>query len=268
MAKTLNTLWSARFGEGSAARGPSRGHISMKTACDLHQFSKQSCYDRHDTDQRRLSLNKAKLDFIADITIGLAGLVSVISGLLLLLPADLNSGILGGGLRAWSSLHTWSSLAAMVGVGLHLALHWSWMVAMAKRMVLPTQQRQASGLGYTEPPGTPISRRAFLSIGGAVAVAAGLAAAGYKALASAASTGDGQTISASQGSSLIAGTVQTSGVACPRGLVNDPSPGQCRHFIDSDGDGYCDYSVAGSGSVTAGSLEGGFSQRRGGLGRP
>ena len=75
-------------------------------------------------------------------------------------------------------------------------------------------------------------------------------------------------ISTSQGSSLAASRVQGSGVACPRGLVNDPYPGQCHHYVDADGDGYCDYSVAGSGSVTAGSSGGGFPQRAGGWGRP
>ena len=29
---------------------------------------------------------------------------------------------------------------------------------------------------------------------------------------------------------------------CPRGLFNDPYPGRCRHYIDSNGSGFCDYS--------------------------
>lgn len=29
---------------------------------------------------------------------------------------------------------------------------------------------------------------------------------------------------------------------CPYGLVNDPYPGQCSHYIDGDGDGICDLS--------------------------
>jgi len=136
-------------------------------------------------------------------------------------------------------------------------------------MLSSAPQRQvappAAGLAYAEAQGSPISRRAFLAIGGVVAVAAGLAAAGYQAIASATAEGN-------QGAGTRTGTTaatgQTSGVACPFGLVNDPSPGQCRHFVDSDGDGYCDYSVAGSGSVTAGSVGGGFSQRRGGGSRP
>ncbi len=32
-------------------------------------------------------------------------------------------------------------------------------------------------------------------------------------------------------------------VACPKGLVNDPYPGRCRHYVDRDGDGICDLSV-------------------------
>ena len=35
----------------------------------------------------------------------------------------------------------------------------------------------------------------------------------------------------------------TSCVACPRGLVNDPYPGRCRLYVDSDKDGLCDHSI-------------------------
>jgi hypothetical protein len=146
-------------------------------------------------------------------------------------------------------------------VGIHLELHWNWMIAMTKRMLPPTEQRHVavpdSGVGYAGARGTPISQRAFLAIGGVVAVAAGLAATEYKAIANAASAEDSHAVS------TTAGTRQGSGVACPFGLVNDPSPGQCHHFVDPDGDGYCDYSVAGSGSVSARNLGGGFPQRHG-----
>jgi hypothetical protein len=37
------------------------------------------------------------------------------------------------------------------------------------------------------------------------------------------------------------------GVACPYGLVNDPYPGECRRYVDRNGDGICDLSEAGSG---------------------
>lgn len=32
---------------------------------------------------------------------------------------------------------------------------------------------------------------------------------------------------------------------CPRGLINDPYPGSCRHYIDSNHNGLCDYSEVG-----------------------
>jgi hypothetical protein len=38
------------------------------------------------------------------------------------------------------------------------------------------------------------------------------------------------------------------GVACRHGVVNDRDPGQCRHYVDRDGDGICDLSIPGSGT--------------------
>ena len=43
-------------------------------------------------------------------------------------------------------------------------------------------------------------------------------------------------------------------VACPRGLVNDPYPGHCKLYRDTNGNGYCDWSVPGSGKVPAGQM--------------
>lgn len=41
-------------------------------------------------------------------------------------------------------------------------------------------------------------------------------------------------------------TRQSLGVACPAGLVNDPYPGRCKRYRDSNGNGYCDFSEPGS----------------------
>lgn len=30
--------------------------------------------------------------------------------------------------------------------------------------------------------------------------------------------------------------------SCPKGIVNDPWPGECSEYIDEDGNGFCDYS--------------------------
>jgi hypothetical protein len=37
-------------------------------------------------------------------------------------------------------------------------------------------------------------------------------------------------------------------VACPFGLVNDPYPGACKRYVDTNGDGFCDLSQPGSGT--------------------
>jgi hypothetical protein len=131
-------------------------------------------------------VNKAKVDYWVDVGIGFAGLISAISGLVFLLPGNPTAGILGIGYQAWNSLHTWSSLAAIIGVGAHTALHWKRMVAMTKRMFSPKKQQKASEsvseLAYGDAKSTGLSRRAFLVLGGAATVVAGAALAGYKAI--------------------------------------------------------------------------------------
>ncbi|MDD1764374.1 MAG: hypothetical protein LUQ70_06630 [Methanobacteriaceae archaeon] len=52
---------------------------------------------------------------------------------------------------------------------------------------------------------------------------------------------------------LIAAATMSGSCAggCPYGLVNDPFPGQCRHYIDSGGDGICDLSQVAASSTTS-----------------
>jgi hypothetical protein len=75
-------------------------------------------------------VNKGTVNYWVDVAIGLAGVISAASGLVFLLPGDLTAGILGVSYQAWNSVHTWSSLALLAGVGAHLVLHWKWMVSM------------------------------------------------------------------------------------------------------------------------------------------
>jgi hypothetical protein len=108
-------------------------------------------------------MNRAKMNYWVDVGIGFAGAISALSGLVFLLPGDLASGALGISYQTWNAVHTWSSLAAIAGVGAHLALHWSWMVAMTKQM-LPFTSHQgakqpASGLAYDGTEGESLSRR-------------------------------------------------------------------------------------------------------------
>jgi hypothetical protein len=71
-----------------------------------------------------------------------------------------------------------------------------------------------------------LSRRRFLMLG-CGACAAALAGGCAARLGT-----DATSVTAQSGSST----------RCPKGLVNDPYPGSCHHYVDSNGSGYCDLS--------------------------
>lgn len=100
--------------------------------------------------------------------------------------------------------------------------------------------------------GKSLSRRSFLALGGTATAAVVAAIAGYRAIFDAnpveASVLEASASEASQSDEQLATSQEERGVACPQGLVDDPYPGRCRHYRDSNGDGICDYSVSGSGS--------------------
>jgi len=56
---------------------------------------------------------------------------------------------------------------------------------------------------------------------------------------------------------LIAASAMSGACAggCPYGLTNDPFPGQCGRYIDADGDGICDLSMAATVSSTSASSQ-------------
>ena len=193
-------------------------------------------------------MKRANLNYWVDLAIGASFVVSAISGLVFLLPGDLVTGILGISYQSWDNVHTWSSLAMIAGVGAHLALHWKWMVSMTRRMLSPTGRQKATKT-VPEPArigakGTSMSRRAFLAAAGTMAAVAGLLVAATAVLdtdlAEASGTEQEGTVPTEAST-----TEQEGRVACPRGLVNDPYPGACRHYVDTTGDGFCDYSVPG-----------------------
>lgn len=194
-------------------------------------------------------MNKTKLNYWVDVVIGIAGVMSAVSGLVFLLPANPASGIMGISLRGWNTIHTWSSLAAIAGVGVHLTLHWKWVTVVTRQMLRPKKQRPIAVSPcdpvFPEVQDTPISRRAFLVVGGAMAVITGLAVIGYRRIAQAISSEDDQI------DNLSLTSAPQNRVACPFGLVNDPYPGQCRRYLDLNGDGICDYSVPDSGGDLA-----------------
>lgn len=236
-------------------------------------------------------MKKATANYWVDVSIGISFILSVVSGLVFLLPVAPGARILGISYSLWSDLHTWSSVGMILGVAAHLVLHWRWILGMTKKMVLPERtspQALANGTASS------VTRRQFLSFGLATLLA-GAAAVGCSALFreragtgrnddsvgqllgepeqlpqqqkaelsqsgeselplqedSDASPEDVRLLAQPGDVSLPQETEvpaqQQGGVACPRGVVNDPFPGRCRHYTDGDGDRFCDYSIPGSG---------------------
>jgi hypothetical protein len=239
-------------------------------------------------------VNKAKLNYWADVIIGVSFVLSAVSGLIFLLPVGstsaLSSGVLGISYSAWDSLHTWSSLTMIGGILAHLVLHWKWIVGMTRKTLLPARNPR---MQTASAPGTNrnvVTRRQFLSFGlaailtGALAVGCSVLTGGRTADAeqkdatpdpgNVEPTGSddpptdapAQPVQQQGNSTPDPGSSeptsnsdpptdepeqpvqQQSGVACPRGTVNDPYPGRCRLYTDRDGNGFCDYSVPGSGN--------------------
>jgi NAD-dependent dihydropyrimidine dehydrogenase PreA subunit len=84
-------------------------------------------------------MKRAQLNFAVDVAIAVAFLVAAVTGILFLLPAGTirvlglgMPGMLGVSLRTWHWLHDWSGVVATVGVLVHAALHYRWIVNMTR----------------------------------------------------------------------------------------------------------------------------------------
>lgn len=95
-------------------------------------------------------MNKARLNYLLDGLLALLGFLSGISGIVLLLMGE--GGYRGGrnpnfvrsflGIDRWlwEDGHTWVSIALIVGVVIHVALHWKWIVCMTRAMFRSVQR--------------------------------------------------------------------------------------------------------------------------------
>ncbi len=90
-------------------------------------------------------MNKTTLNYWLDVVIGLAFVVAAVTGIVFLF---IGSGGYQGGRNdayqvalvgipreTWKDLHTLGSLVMTAGVGLHLVLHFNWIVCVTKRML-------------------------------------------------------------------------------------------------------------------------------------
>ena len=101
--------------------------------------------------------NRAKINYVVDIVIGIGFLFSAVSGLVLFFAGSAGGGYQGGrnpqylqavlGLSrdAWKSLHNYSSIAMVVGVLGHLILHWNWMVCMTRNILKKARRGSKNG---------------------------------------------------------------------------------------------------------------------------
>jgi len=99
---------------------------------------------------------RVKVFLAVDITIAIAVLMSGVSGIVLWLagPGGYQGGqnpnygmsILGLSRGAWDDLHLWTSLIMGAGVLLHLALHWSWIMGVSRRLSAKQATRPAPSL--------------------------------------------------------------------------------------------------------------------------
>ncbi len=90
-------------------------------------------------------MNKAKLNYLLDVVIGLAFALSGATGIAFLLMGsggyqggrnpNFATALLGISRETWSDLHTWASLVMITGVAVHIVLHWKWIVCLTKKMM-------------------------------------------------------------------------------------------------------------------------------------
>ena len=92
-----------------------------------------------------MKISKANMNYWVDLVIVMGFIVSAVSGLVLLF-APSGGGYQGGRNAAyaaevlflnrheWISVHDWSSIAMVVGVFLHLVLHWKWITCMTRKI--------------------------------------------------------------------------------------------------------------------------------------
>lgn len=83
-------------------------------------------------------MSKTRTNYIVDIIILIAFLITGVSGIvLLLIPGGRGLSqyvVLGIPRAGWVELHDWAGIGAMIGVFLHLALHWRWLVCVTSGM--------------------------------------------------------------------------------------------------------------------------------------
>ncbi len=140
----------------------------------------------------------------------------------------------------WKNLHIYSSVASLVIILLKIAAHWRWIVNTASKYFgLWSQPRVISNTVpiHSSAANGSLNRREFLQLMGAASLASLISAANLLEFGQETS----QEIIKEQLSSSVTSDLQPASpsctVVCDKGCVY---PGQCRRYIDANGNGICD----------------------------
>jgi len=176
---------------------------------------------------------QARLYYVIDaaVLIGLATIV--VTGLVISTWLNLTL----TNFAAWKSLHVIASMSTLLAVVVKIGLHWRWIISTARRYILPKAepvwQLKAAPATVTN----NLGRREFLRLMGGVSTMAVIATIGavdaLKASASATST----TSSTPSATTTMSQNAASCAVLCNRRCSY---PGQCRRYVDSNGNGRCD----------------------------
>jgi hypothetical protein len=91
------------------------------------------------------------LNFVVDVATALALFGLVATGLIIrfALPPGSGSGrwLWGLGRHDWGNVHFWTAAAMVALLSIHVALHWTWVCTMTRRLALPRSREPAAESG-------------------------------------------------------------------------------------------------------------------------
>jgi hypothetical protein len=163
----------------------------------------------------------------------------------------------------WRNVHVYASILTLILTGIKIGIHWRWIAATARKIFARSmpQTRHETPLLRSVPAAIPItsrqqmSRSDFLKVIGIVGIASFLAL--RSAASSLATSAASQTLS--DGTTDISSSASASGTSGSQTALSGPTsgstssqactiqcgrrcsfPGQCRRYVDGNGNGYCD----------------------------
>jgi hypothetical protein len=192
---------------------------------------------------------QARLYYVIDagVLIGLATII--VTGLVISTWFDLAL----ANFPAWKTIHVIASIGTLAAVVAKLGLHWRWIVATARRYIIPRRQQPVP-----VPAAIALGRREFLRLmGGVSAVAVIAGGSALNALAQTAATTASIAAPSSKTANQSSGTVNTQPQSTSSGTTSTQSqsastctvrcqkgcsyPGHCRRYTDSNNNGRCDF---------------------------